>query len=282
MSSVPAPRLSIELEGRACELVLREAETCEILPLILDPDQRFPATIQGRLELEMISLIDTIDGELPSEAQAQKIVASPEALAAVCQMRNAFYETLIASSRAFAACPHCATGEVELDLLFYWLTFRLPPYRLFDDGVLMGHPGLADPLPAGVRPADVPLARAIRFQYPAEPQLGAQLRPLCGGDSLAREELAWKELAGIELDDEHWHWSRTNTGFRAILRLSQGLVWADGRQATPEEIDHLPLGAYLFLDLLHFSTTNVDVEDPSRLTVSCSDCGGAFLPVMPT
>jgi len=72
-----------------------------------------------------------------------------------------------------------------------------------------------------------------------------------------------------------------NTGFRAILRLSQGLLGADGRHATPREIDQLP-GAYLFLEWLHSATTNVDVGDPSRLSVSCPDCGGAFLPMMPT
>jgi len=282
MDIVPRPRLRVELAGRHRELVLREAETAEILPLLVDPEKRFPAVVEGRLALEMAALIDTIDGEVPAEEQAQAIVASPAALAAVCQARNAFYDALVASGRVLAACPHCPAGEVELDLLFYWLTLRLPPYRLFDQGVLMGHPTLADPLPGGSRPADLTLARAIGFSYPAEQPLRGWLRPLVGRDSLAREESAWRALAAIERDDDHWHWTRRNTGFRAILRLSQGLAWADGRQATPEEIDRLPLGAYLFLDLLHFATTNVDVSDASRLGVSCPDCGGVFLPVMPT
>lgn len=282
MHVVPRPRLRIELAGCLRELVLREAETAEILPLVLDPEQRFPAVVEGRLALEMAALIDSIDGEVPTEEQAQAIVASPPALAAVCQARNAFYDALIASGRALADCPHCPAGEVELDLLFYWLTLRLPPYRLFDQGVLMGHPALADPLPGGSRPAGRPLARLIRFRYPAEPTLCGRLRPLVGPQSLAAAASAWRALAAIERDDDHWHWTRRNTGFRAILRLSQGLSWADGRQATPQEIDQLPLGAYLFLDLLHFATTNVDVSDPSRLSVSCPECGGAFLPVLPT
>ena len=282
MKPVPRPRLRIALAGGVHELLLREAETAEILPLVLDADQRFAAVVEGRLALEMRALIDTIDGEVPTEEQAQAIVASPEALAAVCQARNAFYDALIGSGRVLADCPHCTAGAVELDLLFYWLTLRLPPYRLFDEGVLLGHPGLADPVPGGTRPPGRPLARAIRFSYPAEPLLRGRLRPLVGPASLAAEESAWRNLAAIELDDDHWHWTRRNTGFRAILRLSQGLAWADGRLATPEEIDRLPLGAYLFLDLLHFATTNVDVGEPARPSVSCPECGGAFLPLLPT
>ncbi len=281
MHVVPRPRLRIELAGRAHELLLREAETAEILPLLLDTDQRFAAVVEGRLALEMQALIDTIDGEVPAEEQATAIVASPAALAAVCQARNAFYDALIASGRVLADCPHCPAGAVELDLLFYWLTLHLPPYRLFDEGVLMGHPALADPLPGGSRPPGLPLARAIRFRYPAEPPLCGRLRPLVGAASLAREESAWQALAAIERDDEHWHWTRRNTGFRAILRLSLGLAWSEGRPATPAEIDRLPLGAYLFLDLLHFATTNVDARDPARLSVFCPACGGSFLPLMP-
>jgi hypothetical protein len=41
------------------------------------------------------------------------------------------------------------------------------------------------------------------------------------------------------------------------------------------------LGVCLFLDLLHFATTNVDAGDPARLSVFCPACGGSFRPLMP-
>jgi hypothetical protein len=280
---IPAqPGLTLTLDGGTRALVLREAETREVLPLILDSDLRYPSLVQDRLVLELLSLIDTIDGALPSQAQAEAIARSPELLAAVCQARNAYYDRLIGQGRALAACPHCPRGEVTLDLLFYWLVLGLPPYRLFDDGVLMGHPSLADPLPAGWRPDSPPRARSLGFSYPADPPLAAALRSLAGPGAAARESAAWQRYApdGVEPDDEHWHWRRGNTGFRAILRLSLGLTWPDGREATPDEVDRLPVGAYLFLDLLHFATSNVDVRDLRRLTVRCPTCGGAFLPVL--
>ncbi len=117
---------------------------------------------------------------------------------------------------------------------------------------LMGHPALAEPLPGGNRPAGRPLARAIRFRYPAQPPVRGRLPPLGGRDSVASEESAWRALAEIERDDDHWHRAPCNTGFRAILRLSQGRSCADDRQAKPQEIDQLPLGADLFHELLHF------------------------------
>jgi hypothetical protein len=53
-----------------------------------------------------------------------------------------------------------------------------------------------------------------------------------------------------------------------------------GREITPLDVDEMPLGAFLFLDLLHFATANVDVHDNARAPVECSQCGQRFLPVL--
>ena len=42
----------------------------------------------------------------------------------------------------------------------------------------------------------------------------------------------------------------------------------------------MPVGVFLFLDLLYFATNNVDVREPERLQVRCPKCGATFLPVL--
>jgi hypothetical protein len=50
-------------------------------------------------------------------------------------------------------------------------------------------------------------------------------------------------------------------------------------EAAPAAVDALPAGAFFFLELLHFAASNVDVAQPDRLRMTCTSCGGAFLPV---
>lgn len=281
-SPVMPPRLTLPIDGRPRQLVLREAETQEIVPLVLEPDLRVPDLVREWREREMLALIDTIDGSIPSEAEAAALVRSPEALATVLHLRDAFYDRLVELGRALPVCPHCTDGAVELDLLFYWLALRLPAWRLAGESGLIGQPSLASELPAGRRPAAPPCMHRLDFRYGAGTQ-GA-LRSLFSPNTAAREALAFQHHAppGTEPDDAHPHWRHGSIGFKAILRLSLALTWPDGREATPLEVDGLPVGAFFFLDLLHFATCNVDVVDADRLAVSCPSCGGRFLPVFAT
>jgi len=279
-TAVAPPRLTLAIGGRAQEVTLREAETREIVPLYLDPDLRVPDLVRSRRVLEMLALVDTIDGEIPDEPEAEAIIAEPALLAAVLQARDAFYDRLVEQGRALAACPHCRAGEVELDLLFYWVALRLPAWRLSDEDGLLGRPSLASTLPPGARPAGLAATRRLSFRYGSD--IRGRLLGLRGPDAPMREAAAWRHHvpAGVEPEDERAHWRETSTGFRAILRLSVALAWPDGRDATPAEVDVLPVGAFFFLDLLHFATCNLDIPDAARLAVRCPSCGGDFLPVL--
>lgn len=276
---VAPPRLTVTLDGRPREVVLREPETQEVAPLVIDPDLRMPALVRSRRLRELLALLDSISGTWPTEQEAEAILGSPAALAAVLRARDGFYDRLVEQGRARPECPHCGAPGGELDLLFYWAALRLPAWRLSDESGLLGMPSLATDLPAGTRPPAPPGVRRLHVRY--GDSLDGSLRGLAGPDAAAEEERAWRRWApeGSEPDDEHPHWRRGSIGFRAILRLSLALSWPDGARATPAEVDALPAGAFFFLDLMHFAAGNVDVTGPDRLMMTCEACGGAFLPV---
>lgn len=267
----------LELDGGRERLRFRVPTAGEVIALVIPPDLRTRELAERRLCLELEALIDTIDGEFPTAAQVLAIVRDPELLAQVLQRRNAFYNHLAALGRARALCPVCAKGAAELDLTFYWLALRLPPWRFADRGVLFHLPSLASRLPTGTRPREPRCARGLRFAYPAEPPIDGSLASLQTAEAATREREAWADFVPHDpaaLPDERAHWRRDNPGFVAMLRLGVAIG------AAPGEMDELPLGAYLFLDLLHFATNNVDIDEPSRVQVRCGDCGAAFLPVL--
>ncbi len=276
---VAPPRLTVILDGRPRDLALREPETQEVAPLVMDPDLRSPTLVRSRRVREVLALVDTMDGTRLPESEAKAIVGSPTALAALLNARDGFYDRLVEQGRVAPECPHCGEPGGELDLLFYWVALRLPAWRLSDKAGLPGLPSLASDLPAGSRPAAPPGVQRLRIRY-GEAVEGT-LRCILGPDIAREEEHEWRRWApeGSEPDDERPHWRRGSIGFRAILRLSLALRWPGGEAATPAAVDALPAGAFFFLDLLHFAASNVDVTQPDRLRMTCTSCGGAFLPV---
>lgn len=275
-------RLTLSLGGQPREVVLRHPTVAEIIPLAVDPEMRTQSLVELSLVLELQAVIDTLAGEVPTELDARAIVGSPEALARVLAARNALYHHLAEQGRALLRCPHCGEGEVTLDLLFYWMALRLPPWDFFDRGVVMHRPSLATLLPAGRRPEGAPVAGAIAFAYPGEPPVRGTLRPLETEAGRARVAAAWDRFVPAldERSEEQRHWRRNSVGFAAILRLAVALDPDPAAPSlSPEVVDRLPLGAFLFLDLLYFATHNVDVREPDRISVSCPRCARSFLPV---
>lgn len=266
--------------GTQHRLQLRVPSTAEVVPLIVDPDLRGSSLAETSLVLELHVLIDTFDGEVPSEPQIETIVRSPEALARVLHVRNALYNFLAEQGRAMAFCPYCPDSPVELDLLFYWVALRLPAWDFFDRGVLMHLPSLASTLPSGRRPAGPPCAGRLGFRYPSGPPVQGFLRSLQSSEALALEEEAWRQWVpdNFRPEDEQAHWRRNSPPFRAILRLGLAI----DPPVPPRVVDQMPLGAFLFLDLLYFATNNVDVKAPDRLQVKCPGCQHYFLPVLQT
>lgn len=270
--------LQVSVAGESHLIELRVPAAGEVIPLFLDFDLRVESMIKATLMVELQGVIDTIDGELPTEDQIREIIADAEALAQVLHVRRGLYNFLAEQGRALAFCPYCPNRSVEIDLLFYWTGLRLPPWDFFDHGILMNPPSLASQLPSGDRPASLACASRLAYNYPSVPPLNGFLDSLQTPEARAREELAWRQWAptGTARPEGKSHWRQNNTGFRAILRLSVAL----DPPASPSQVEDMPIGAFLFLDLLHFAANNVDVTDPDRLQVKCSNCERYFLPVL--
>jgi hypothetical protein len=271
-------QLDLEMGGRTRHFRLREPTAGEVIGLVLDPDLRASDLVENRLALELYRVF-----EEPDWSEVKTWVRSPEILGPLLHARNRLYNHLADQGRALAECPFCDGPPVELDLLFYWMTLRLPKWDFFDRGVLMHLPSLSSKLPAGSRPDQPPRARRIGFTYPGEPSLHGQIHPLTNRNAASREEAYWERYVpeDADLPDQRAHWRRNSPGFRAILRLAVALSPdPHGREITPADVDELPLGVFLFLDLLHFATVNVDVPNNPRAQVACRQCGQQFLPVL--
>lgn len=258
---------------RPAPVRLRTPTVAEIVTLVLPPPERTPDKVTRVLMLELDALIDTLDGQPPSAEELAAIVDSPERLGAVLHVRNAAYDHLALEGRVQALCPHCDHGRAELDLTFYWLALRLPPWAFAEQGVLLNPPSLASLLPTGRRPEGWPRARAFEVLHPDAPN-PRSLRSLQTAEAQAREQEGWLLWASDHRTPpegrEHW---RHSLAFTAILRLAVAL------ETTPDVVDDASIGMFLFLDLLHFALANVDVVAPERLTVQCQACNGPFLPV---
>jgi hypothetical protein len=137
-------------------------------------------------------------------------------------------------------------------------------------------PSLASELPSGARPEQPLHARRLGFRYPSDPPLEGTLTSLQTPGAEAAIEEAWRRWVPPDhkAREEERHWRRNSAGFNAILRLSVAI------SRTPAEIDRMPVGVFLFLDLLHFATNNVDIREPERLQVKCPECRAPFLPVL--
>ncbi|PVM88450.1 hypothetical protein DDF62_14750 [Caulobacter radicis] len=259
--------------GRRAAVRLRTPTVSEIVRLALPPEEHTPREAGRVLMLELDALIDTLAGHPPSAAELAAIVEDPERLGALLHVRNTVYDHLALEGRVLALCPHCDHGRAELDLTFYWLALRLPPWTFTDQGVLLKPPLLASPLPSGGRPEGWPRARGFDVFHPDAPGLRA-LRSLQTPDARVREEEGWR-LWAPESDHppEGREHRRRSPAFLAILRLAVAL------ETTPDVVDGMSVGAFFFLDLLHFALANADVAAPERAAVRCPACDGRFLPV---
>jgi hypothetical protein len=268
--------------GSSRRLRLREPTAAEVIGLALDEDIRTPDLVEQTLAHELYRLIAEIDGEEPTWEDVVTIMRDPVCLARVLYARNVFYNHLAELGRALAFCPFCDAPPAVLDLLFFYLMLKLPKWDFFDGGLLMRPPSLSSSLPAGRRPDTPPRARQLGYMYPSEPQVGRLIHALTTPEAAVRERNYWEQYTPEDSEpEEHPHWRRNSPGFRAILRLAVALnPDPGGREITPMDVDAMPLGAFLFLDLLYFATVNVGVYDAVRVQVKCSQCGQSFLPVL--
>jgi hypothetical protein len=256
--------------------VWREPATRQLLPLIRDPQFRTDERVRLTIVLDLLSAIDRWDGALPTESDLKPLFGCPDAMGVLLQARAALYHRLCDQGRAFAYCPQCKDGSVELDLLYYWHKLSLPAWDLFYANVLLlNPPRLSTELHPGRRPPRVPRIARLGYRYPtaAGPvagEFGAMLEEA--------EQNSWRKY--VPWDDfdapaEHFAWKRTNPAFRALLRISA----ADRIHNGPATWESFPAGLYFFADLLLWVSYAADISAEKGLEVPCPRCGILFLPV---
>lgn len=296
----PLPPLAgrLPLGGRERAFTLLVPEAGALLRLVFEPASRqAPSLVEGALVGELMHLLDTLEGRPLEVADAEAIARDPHALGAVFALRNRLCAHLLECGRAFAQCPHCHAWEAELDLLYYTLALHPPAWELFERGVWLAPPRLSERRPPGARPRGGALTSRLRVALPSgrDAEIG-DLDAVPGREDAAWARLrAWREEVSErygrgELDEanedeyfERVHWREDHPGFRAALRLALALVRLDGvaGEPSPEAVERLPLGDFLFLDRLYALAHDVEVRSFERLTLTCERCGDTFLPLLP-
>jgi hypothetical protein len=275
---------------------------------LINPE-RYAANPRQFLIMELDEIISD-DGDPEASPDPEAVVDDPATLAGVLRQRAELYESMLEQGRVEAVCPRCAT-PTELDLAFYVLALRLPPWRAVD-GAAIATPALADPEPPapsalrpydeppvalrGVapRPREIPRAARLDFVLPsARAGLTSASDPVRGtlgdvdGD---REAAAWRQWApaGRVQPAGRNYRRRDQPGFRAALRLSvaiQSLSTENGEpiESTVDNLERLFLCDVQFVDVLYTATHALPVETPSdgsrpRAAIACQ-CGEFFLPI---
>lgn len=301
-------RLCIQLGGVAHAITLYPPRYEQVVDLVMDPHNRArnPRAVS---RAELVQIVDMDEKPIYLE-QADRIVNDPKAFRTILAARELMYAWILEQGHILAACPACGKTQ-EIDLAFFAVALRLPPWRV-TDGEFIATPRLSDPEPPeppltrpyeerlvalrglAPRPPAPPKAAHIDFILPsARTGLAEPDDALMGtiGDVLPDHEAkAWRTWAqpDREQPDERFHWRANQAGFRAALRLSVGLLdLRDGEgnliDTTPEFVERMFLADVQFLDVLYTATHELAVETPPsgaepRCTLRCA-CSQHFLPV---
>lgn len=301
-------RTRISLAGAERRITLDPPRCADVAGLVVDPPRR-PGHERALVRGELVQTVE-LDGAPIWAEYADLIIDDPVALPVVIAARDRLYAFLVEQGRAFAVCPSCA-ADVELDLAFYAVALRLPPWQV-TDGLFLAVPRLALPEPPappilcpseerpvvvrGIAPRPLSPLRAQRIDF----LLPSGRAGLAGPDDAvagslgdiepAMEAAAWRTWAPPLQDQpaERMYWAPTRAGFRAMLRISVALTsLRDARSRpispTPESVEQLFFADLQFLDLLYTATHDLLVElpadgrEPSGI-VHCLS-GHPFLPV---
>lgn len=278
--------LTVPFEGRAVPAVLRMAHFADIAPFTHEPLGLSEHSRTAGPSLAVLVNIATFDGRALRLADVDRIVAEPQAHAAILAKRNQLYERGRNAGVLWAQCPHCRDGEVKLSLLSYATRFgALPPHITAADPAFVLPPSLSLERALGQRPAGAACAARIRFELPTsvigmrrenQPSHGV-LRTI----DPKREEAAWNRWApedSEQPDDKLW-WRRQNPCFRAAVALSVALRELDHGRPTPALVSELAVFDVYFLDALYFLTHFVNIAQHA-VADECPSCGKRFFPVL--
>lgn len=280
----PPPAIKIALGSGLRHALLRMPTVGQSHVFVADPSlgRRAAAHVLAD-RLQVLDVIDTLDGEAPTMDDARKIAADPAACTRVLLSRAGWLAAWRDAGVTHARCPYCHQESCwtlpELAALqgakrrpLADAHGRLPPFAL------------SWPQQPAVRPAGVALAAAIRFELPSRVSAaGAN-----GSEGILKsidpvvETIAWQQFAPIGEDppEERDDWTFESAGFRAVLRACVALASLDGKprgDITPADLEPWPLGDFCFLDELYalVYATPALAALPSR----CGGCGQTFLPL---
>jgi hypothetical protein len=277
--------IPVELGEGSRQIRLRVPPVVEVLPSLPDLERAGTREEYRRaLRLEILAIVDSIDGREAAFAEIDEIVDSAPALRAVLEARNAVYSSLLQAGRFWCACPRCG-AEVDYDVGTYAvLGLRLADLPPIVTPTFPVIPRIGSLLPSGERPSDVPRSRPIRFELPSAkadldiPHTGGALGDL--DPSSPRIAAAWERWAptGVDQPLGRNYWRRGNLGFQAILNLCLALERLDGAtKIDPEVIEEMLIPDFYFLDIVYYLTHNVDIPADSGLVAACQSCGLVYL-----
>src|SRR5512134_1652454 len=95
----------------------------DVVPETRAPEQRSA----DDLPYLVLGLIDTIDGDEPSLAEAREICADVSAFQSLLGARNRLWNDLRMNGRVLALCPRCTRREASFDLSTLALVLGEPP-----------------------------------------------------------------------------------------------------------------------------------------------------------
>jgi hypothetical protein len=267
----------------AHDVLLRVPPVRQALPAL--PDLNDVGTrdqFRRIIRLELLAIVESVDGREATFADVDQIMGTPEALRVVLETRNQVYASLRQSGHFYFACPQCGT-EAGFDLGTYAvLGLRLSELPPIVTPTLLSMPRLSAQPPSARRPDGVPRSKPIRFELPTvragldTPYTGGILGDLDAN----RIEEAWQSAAPPHVDRPTGrnHWQRENPGFTAILHLSLALDRLDGAtKASPEIIEKMLVPDFYYLDAVYYLTHAVDIGDGTLLVAPCPSCGQVYL-----
>ena len=279
-SFMTPPVVALPLRGAERRALLRMPSIGQSHVFVANPTlQRGPPAQALADGLQVLDVVDTLDGEAMTMDLARAIAAEPAACDRVLQARAHWLVAWRDAGVAFARCPHCERFDREWTLVGLAALQGIPRRAVADaQGRLLPFALSFAPPQRAPRPPGVALAARLRFRLPSGANATGVVEPV---DATA-EALAWQRFApiGEEADEDHDDWTFESAGFRAVLRTGVALasLGANTRtDITPEDVEDLPLGDFCFLDELQslaFLTPAMSA-DPTR----CEACGRHFLPL---
>lgn len=267
----------VRVDGRDARLRLAVPSFEESVGWVRPPAWRTPEELASGRGAELRAMMSALDGAPLDWPARNRLAADPAVLDAVQAARTRLYPALRAQGRLFAKCPHCAPGEVELDLTGLCFGLEANPWPIVDSHGLLVAPSLSYAFMPGPRPSGLPLAPSVRVRVPSA-RLGLApavdelvLRP-CPPDLVQETLQHWARAA--RGDVERAHWLPSSPAFQAAVRLLvASRTTQPPRLHDPGDVDAMPAPDFFFLDsAYHLFYTTALAVDPERITVTCPAC----------